>query len=81
MKYDKKGRTIKYEFTYEALHTMTRQQCVELDRIGYVNDNVIFVVVQRGGFDLPADYLTVRIEYRDGSSIYGGISPEGVLST
>jgi hypothetical protein len=37
--------------------------------------------VGNGTFDLPRGYITVRLFYKDGTSIYGGISPEGQVST
>lgn len=37
--------------------------------------------VMKGGFDLPDGYLTFRYDYKDGGSIYGGIAPNGDVST
>lgn len=37
--------------------------------------------VMRGGFDLPDGYLAFRADYRDSGSIYGGIAPNGDVST
>lgn len=41
------------------------------------------VLLGPGGFDLPAGYITFRQTYRygDGGSIYGGIAPDGAVST
>lgn len=35
----------------------------------------------KGDFGLPTGYLSVRLFYSNGDSIYGGISPEGDVST
>jgi hypothetical protein len=39
------------------------------------------VLVGHGTFDLPEGYITVQLYYASGLRIYGGISPEGDVST
>lgn len=37
--------------------------------------------VMKGGFDLPDGYLMFEQKFQAGDSIWGGISPEGRVST
>jgi hypothetical protein len=39
------------------------------------------VVATGPTFGLPQDYIAIRIEYTNGQHIYGGIGPDGSIST
>lgn len=67
------------EFTLEALGILTKEQQKSL--LNLYHDNVTTIVVAKGMFDLPEGYITFRCDYRTGQSMYGGISPEGDVST
>lgn len=71
-------------FTWEAMATMTAGQ---LDYFKSVTARILGgatritkINVTKAGFDLPDGYLTVNIVYATGG-IYGGLSPQGDLST
>jgi hypothetical protein len=69
----------KIEMTRDALEIMTPEQQQSILRL---SDEQHLVVVGRGMFDLPQGYLSFRSEYLPaGSSIYGGIAPDGQVST
>lgn len=67
-------------FTAEACKACTWAQ---LNAISYMADSEYKSKIQvtKGGFDLPTGYLAFRTDYLDGSSIYGGIAPNGDVST
>lgn len=67
-------------FTLEALETATPEQMMAVNRL-LIPETVRNVDVQRGGFDLPDGYLAVAVEYVSGSCLYGGIDPDGSVST
>ena len=69
-----------FSVTKEAMTVMTIAQRDALVRLA--NDAVDHIGVQKGGFDLPEGYLAFRQKYADHSSpIYGGIAPNGDVST
>lgn len=70
---------MKIFFTPEALTEMTVEQQVQL--VALTGDHVEQIDVTAGTFDLPNGYLTVKVVYTDGQTIYGGMSRDGVLST
>ena len=70
-------------FTSGAIKICTAPQLQAIKRIA-VKPAIELVDVHVGGFDLPEGYLTFRIDYPNRgiySTIYGGISPEGDVST
>lgn len=70
---------MKIVFTTESLKTMTDQQ---RDAICYLaGPHSTLVDVKQGTSDLPAGYLTFWVTYNNGNKVYGGISPEGSVST
>lgn len=66
--------------TQEALNTATDEQVAAIARVARP-DSVVEVTVQRAGLGLPEDYLAFNYKYSDGYTIYGGIDPEGRVST
>jgi hypothetical protein len=67
-------------FTELALESLTREQKEAL--VVLVRGlKVRGIDVQAGGFDLPDGYVAFRVDYVDGQPMYGGISPEGEVST
>lgn len=68
-----------FDLTREAMAAMTVEQRDALVRIA--NDRVKSVGVQKGGLDLPDGYLAFRQDYPTGTPIYGGIAPNGDVST
>lgn len=68
-----------FTITSQALEIMTIPQRDALIRLA--NERVQNVSVQRGGFDLPEMYLAFRQDYKEGTPIFGGISPNGDVST
>jgi hypothetical protein len=72
---------IKVKMTQEAFNTMTTAQKKSIDVL-LNNPKLENVVVQKGGFDLPNNYLCFTMHWTDhGQPIYGGISPQGQVST
>ena len=65
----------------EALEILTGEQAKSIARM--CTDKTQALTIQKGGFDLPDGYVTFLRVYdpRFGGSIYGGISPEGDVST
>jgi hypothetical protein len=66
--------------TKEALTLLTPEQkdkLVALFKAGHIEQ----IAVMAGSFDLPEGYVTVWMTYNTGNKIFGGISPEGELST
>lgn len=71
----------KAELTQQACEKATVAQMQALARI-LDSPTVQRIDVTGAGFDLPSGYLTFRVDYNQGSSpMYGGISPEGEVST
>lgn len=68
-----------FSVTKEALEIMTLEQRDSAVRLA--NDAVDHVVIQKGGFDLPEGYLAFIQKYADNRPIYGGIAPNGDVST
>jgi hypothetical protein len=70
-------------FTTQALESTTLAQRDALVRLCRQNetDTIRGIDVQLGGFDLPDGYLAFRCDYINGQPMYGGISPEGEVST
>lgn len=69
--------------THEALSTVTPEQIRALIRL-LNTEHTAQMTVTKGGFDLPDGYLAFRLDYADpgnGTSIFGGIDPEGSVST
>jgi len=66
-------------FTKEALGLMTESQRDTIRNMcdGDAIDNIDASVA----FDLPTGYLALWLRYKTGNNIYGGLSPEGDLST
>lgn len=65
--------------TKDALDAMTAAQKEAVLRL--YNDRVKEVAVSKGLFDLPDGYLTFAQHYEGSGSIYGGIAPNGDVST
>lgn len=65
--------------TPEAMETMTLDQKSALVRLH--TQRVADIRVQKGGFDLPDGYLAFGQRYEEGVIIYGGIAPNGDVST
>jgi hypothetical protein len=65
------------ELTPQACAIATEPQMLKLASLLEKADKI---GVSAAGLDLPTGYLFVRIDYPAGP-IYGGISPEGDLST
>lgn len=65
--------------TPEAMEAMTFAQKFALLRLH--NQRVADIRVQKGGFDLPNGYLAFGQRYLEGAIIYGGIAPNGDVST
>ena len=70
-------------FTREALKVVTPKQIEALNFLCREVSGTLCIQVSVGGFDLPDGYLSLRRIYRDPmlDTIYGGISPEGDVST
>lgn len=72
------------EFSPEAVAAATTDQAAAILRI-LRNANVTNINVVKAGFDLPEGYLGFRYDYDSGfapaGSIYGGIAPNGDVST
>lgn len=68
-----------FTLTREAMEVMTPDQRVALVRIA--SERVAGITVQKGGFDLPDGYLAFGQRYEEGVIIYGGIAPDGAVST
>jgi hypothetical protein len=62
----------------EAIEICTEDQ---LEAICRLMADKHTITVHKAGFDLPDGYLTFILKYESGSTIYGGISPEGDVST
>jgi len=67
-------------FTVQALECLTTKQAEALARLAR-GVEVRGIDVQFGGFDLPNGYVGFRVDYVDGQPMYGGVSPEGEVST
>jgi hypothetical protein len=65
------------EFTTRALERVTPEQIEAIKRLTYGNHKVELGVT----FDLPEGYLFFVQSHLNGRQIYGGISPEGDVST
>ena len=64
----------------DALTQATPEQVAAIRRLCW--DSCLRVIVGPATFDLPPSYLTFRQEFgRDKSDIYGGIAPDGAVST
>ena len=70
----------KAELTQQACEIATKPQMRKLAHL-LSGEWVTGITATAAGFDLPPGYLNVRIDYDGRSPIYGGISPEGDLST
>jgi hypothetical protein len=66
--------------TKQACDIATTEQMSALARLH--NSSIDFITVQRGGLGLSDSYLAFAVHYIDGSTpMYGGIDPEGRVST
>jgi hypothetical protein len=73
---------ITINFTHEALAAMTPDQHKALIWISKNESNrKDRIIVQKGGFDLPEGYLAFATHFHEENSIYGGIAPNGDVST
>jgi hypothetical protein len=70
--------THKLEITKTALDIVTTEQ---REAIWQLLTSFTKVTVGVGGFDLPDGYLTFVEEYSNGTMVYGGIAPDGRIST
>lgn len=70
--------TRKLEITKGALYNATSDQIAAVWGLMLKFHEV---VVGMGGPDLPHGYLTFIETYESGTRVYGGISPEGRIST
>lgn len=68
-----------FAITREAMEVLTPEQRDALLHIA--GARVAGVTVQKGGFDLPDGYLAFGQRYEEGVIIYGGIAPDGAVST
>ena len=67
--------------THQALDVLTPEQVSSLVRLS-TPETVDYIIVQKGGFDLPEGYLAFAVHYKEHNTpMYGGISPEGDVST
>jgi hypothetical protein len=67
--------------TRQAIDIITREQCDALVRLSE-SDKLDKVVVSTGStLDLPDGYLAFRQDWKTGQPIYGGIAPNGDVST
>lgn len=66
-------------FTREAWELASGDQIDAIDHI-YTAETARLEIL-KGGFDLPSGYLMFIRYYDDGSTIVGGISDEGDVST
>lgn len=67
-------------FTVEALDAATDEQIDAVARL-LRGDSSAAMDVHEGGFGLPNGYLAFRLDYEGGGSMYGGIDPDGSVST
>jgi len=65
--------------TKSACEICTTKQLRELAHMH--GDRPILIFVQKAGFELPNGYLSFRLKYDPNNSIYGGIAPDGSVST
>ena len=70
----------KIAFTKEAFNAMSLGQLDACKRL-VDNDAVEQITVQNGGLGLPEGYLAFIQVYTSEGTIYGGISPQGDVST
>ena len=70
----------KITFTGEAFNAMSLGQLDALKRI-VSNEKIEQITVQNGGLGLPEGYLAFIQVYTSEGTIYGGISPQGDVST
>lgn len=71
----------KAHFTRQALEAVTAEQTFAIAHI-MESPRCKVVDVQLGGFELPEGYLGIRIDYEGGTTpIYGGVAPDGSVST
>lgn len=69
-------------FTREAIQICTEAQLFAISEMSTNSSFILIDVHAAGPFDLPSGYLTFRADYKDATgSIYGGVSPEGDIST
>lgn len=69
---------VKVEFSSEALKDLTTEQ---RDQLYYLAGPHMKLVQVYKAFELPDDYVAVKLHYNQGNVIYGGIDAEGRLST
>lgn len=73
--------SLKIRFTQPALEAATRLQNVALAELAKA-ETVTNVDVVKGALDLPEGYLAFRVDYNgNSSSMYGGVAPDGAVST
>lgn len=68
-----------FNITKPAMQTMTTEQCGALARL--MTDRVAGISVAKGALDLPEGYVEFQQRYEEGVIIYGGIAPNGDVST
>lgn len=67
------------EITREALEIMTPEQKAAI--LYLTRDEARVEVTKLSPFDLPEGWLTFVQRYAAGGSVYGGIAPDGAVST
>jgi hypothetical protein len=67
--------------TREAIDIITRDQCEALVRLSESDKLEKLVVTTGSTLDLPDGYLSFRQDWKTGQPIYGGIAPNGDVST
>jgi hypothetical protein len=73
--------TCRIEFSKAALERSTIAQINAVCRMADHTTGTTRVDVITGTSDLPGGYVTFTRHYRDGAKIYGGIAPDGSVST
>jgi len=73
---------VEITFNERSLAQMTPEQHKALmSMCERFSKTLLRLKVMTGGFDLPQGYLTFVQEFAEKHTIYGGISPEGRVST
>lgn len=67
-------------FSQTALDMVTPEQLESIRYMARPETNTVHIHCTAGALGLPSDYITFRREFKD-NSIYGGIAPNGDVST
>lgn len=68
------------EFSQTALDMVTQEQLASIRWMARPETNTVRIHCTAGALGLPADYISFRRDFKD-NSIYGGIAPNGDIST